>query len=113
MQREGLMHQELDEQRLIEQERFLEGTVSVREVLVYVEQDRYLSLSEAAEYLPFCKLTISKHLREIPHFRYNRKIFFRKSELDQWAERWRVRPEDGELLDRAVELADQMLGREG
>ena len=86
------MNQDANEKTLMEQERFLEATVSVREILNYVEQDRYMTLKEAAEYLPFCKLTISKHLKEIPHFRYNRKIFFRKSELDQWAERFRVRP---------------------
>ncbi len=103
----------LDERRLAEQERFLEGTVSVREILNYVESDKYLSLTEAAKYLPFCKLTISKHLKEIPHFRYNRKIFFRKSELDQWAERWRVRPEDSEALNRAMEIASQMLAEKG
>ncbi len=107
------MEQELNERQLMEQERFLEATVSVKELLNYVEQDRYMTLKEAAEYLPFCKLTISKHLKEIPHFRYNRKIFFRKSELDRWAERFRVRPEDSEVLDRAMELVDQMLGREG
>lgn len=107
------MNQDANEQTLMEQERFLEATVSVREILNYVEQDRYMTLKEAAEYLPFCKLTISKHLKEIPHFRYNRKIFFRKSELDQWAERFRVRPEDSKVLDRAMELAGQMLRREG
>ena len=106
------MSQELDEQRLKEQERFLEGIVSVREILAYVAQDRYLSLTEAAEYLPFCKLTISKHLPEIPHFRYNRKIFFRKSDLDQWAERYRVRPEDKEVLDKAMEIAERMLAKD-
>lgn len=107
------MEQELDERRLMEQGQFLGGTVSVREILAYIESDKYLSLKEAAAYLPFCKLTISKHLKEIPHFRYNRKIFFRKSELDRWAERWRVRPEDSEALDRAMEMAEEMLGRKG
>ncbi len=98
------------ERNLADQEHVLAGTVSVAEILAFIEQDRYMTLKEAAAYLPFCALTISKHLREIPHFRYNRKIFFRKSELDQWAERWRVHTDD---VDKAMQMAEEMLGQEG
>ncbi len=97
------------ERNLADQEHVLSGTVSVAEILAFIEQDRYMTLKQAAEYLPFCKLTISKHLKEIPHFRYNRKIFFRKSELDQWAERWRVHTDD---LDKAWQIAEEMLSKE-
>ena len=95
------------ERSLKDQEHVLNGTVSVAEIIAYIEQDKYLTLKEAAEYLPFCALTISKHLKEIPHFRYNRKLFFRKSELDQWAERWRVHTDD---VDKAMQMAEEMLG---
>ena len=97
------------ERSLAEQAHVLGGTVSVAEIFPFIEQDRYMSLKEAAEYLPFCALTISKHLKEIPHFRYNRKLFFRKSELDQWAEHWRVRTDD---LDKAMQIAEEMLSKE-
>ena len=85
----------------------LEGTlVSVKEILAYLETDRYLSLKEAAEYLPLSERTIREHLKTIPHFRCGRKIIFRKSELDRWMESFRVRDKD---LDRAMRLAKEML----
>ena len=85
----------------------LEGTVvSVKEILAYLETDRYLSLKEAADYLPLSERTIREHLKTIPHFRCGRKIIFRKSELDRWMESFRVRDQD---LDAAMRLAKEML----
>ena len=89
-----------------QQARVLDGTVAVREVLNYIEDDRYMDLKEAAQYLPLSKRTIWGHLKTIPHFRYGSKVIFRKSELDQWMETFRVRDQD---LDRAMKMAEKML----
>ncbi len=82
------------------------GTVSVREVLTYMSQDRYMDLKEAARYLCLSQRTIREHLKTIPHYRFGKKIFFKRSTLDEWVERFRVR-DDG--LEEALELAEEML----
>ena len=97
----------MDEQRLKDQEQILDAVVSVREVLNFIQSDRYMDLKEAAEYLPLSERTIRQHLNEIPHFRYGKKIIFRRSELDQWIEGFRVRDQD---LDQAMKMAKEMLG---
>ena len=96
----------MSERTQAEREQVLDGTVSVREVLNFIESDRYLDLKEAAEYLPLSERTLREHLNEIPHFRYGKKIIFRKSELDQWMETFRVRDQD---LDVAMKKAEEML----
>ena len=97
----------LDQVQMNEQEQILDGVVSVREVLNFIESDRYLDLKEVTEYLPLSERTIREHLNEIPHFRYGKKIIFRKSELDQWMEKFRVKDQD---LDQAMKMAEEMLG---
>ena len=83
------------------------GTVSVREVLTYMSQDRYLDLKEAAKYLPLSERSIREHLQTIPHYRFGKKIFFKRSQLDEWIEQFRVRDFS---LDKAVQIAEEMLG---
>ena len=94
------------ERTAAEMERIEESLISVAEVLAYLETDRYLSLKEAAEYLPLSERTIREHLKVIPHFRYGKKIIFRRSELDGWIESFRVRDQD---LDVAMRKAEEML----
>jgi len=89
-----------------EGEQIEQSTISVREVLAYLEADRYLDLKEAAEYIPLSERTIRQHLKTIPHFRCGRKIIFRKSELDRWMEAFRVSDQD---LDSAMRLAKEMM----
>jgi len=96
----------LDEVQMSKQEQILDAVVSVREILNFIESDRYLDLKEAAEYLPLSERTIRQHLKEIPCFRYGKKIIFKKSELDQWMEGFRVRDQD---LDQAMKMAEEML----
>jgi len=90
----------------MEQEKFLEGTVSVREILNFIESDRFMDLKGAAAYLPLSKKTIRQHLDEIPHFKCGGKFIFKKSEIDQWMELFRVQDQD---LDAAMKMAKQML----
>ena len=97
----------MSERTLTEQQAgVLNGTLSVREVLAYLETDRYLDLKEAAQYLPLSERTIRQHLKTIPHFRCGKKIIFRRSELDRWMETFRVKEPD---LDKAMEIAEEML----
>ena len=85
----------------------LEGTVvSVHEVMAYLEKDRYMSLQEAAEYLCLSQRTIRENLKSIRHYRYGRKIIFKRSTLDEWVEQFLVRNDD---LEEALELAEELL----
>ena len=98
---------ELTEEKL---QRQPAGTVSVRELLAYLDRDRYLSLPEAAKYLCLSQRTLREHLKSIVHYRYGRKIIFKRSQLDSWVETFRVRDDD---LDVAVQIAEEMLGKAG
>ncbi len=97
----------VEERAVVEKEQIEQSTISVREVLVYLETDRFMDLKEVTEYLPLSERTIRDHLNEIPHFRYGKKIIFKKSELDRWMETLRVRDQD---LDAAVKMAEELLG---
>ena len=100
------------ERRLKEQEFILGAVVSVREVLAYIAQDKYLTLSEAAVYTRLGERTIRRRLHEIrPRpIRVGNRLLFKKSDLDQWMETYRLRdlPRD---LDEAVSIAEEMLGK--
>ncbi len=63
--------------------------VSAREILAYVDRDRYLDKREAAAYTCLSTRNLETRLPEIPHFRVGQKILFRKSELDRWMETYR------------------------
>ena len=70
--------------------RDLEGAVvSVQEILAYVDRDRYLDKRQAAAYTSLSTRNLESRLGEIPHFLVGNKILFKKSELDQWIERFR------------------------
>lgn len=53
------------------------GTVTITEVL---------NLNQAAEYVSLSKSAIYKKTseRSIPHFKQGKKLFFKRSELDDW-----------------------------
>ena len=83
-----------------------EGLLNFDDVLPYLRQDRFLSLKEAAAYLSMQP----RKLREIlpPQLRFRvsgKKILVRKSELDQFMEKYRERPQADlkRLADEAVE----------
>ena len=95
-----------DRERAPAQQELLSAVVSVREVLGYLEADRFMDLKETVEYLPLSERTIREHLNEIPHFRCGRKLVFRRSEIDRWMEGYRV---TGKEVDEALELAEEIL----
>ena len=54
-------------------------------MLAYLDQDRYLTLAQASEYLSISQRTIRGLLGEIVHYRVGSKmLLFKKSELDAW-----------------------------
>jgi excisionase family DNA binding protein len=86
----------------------LDGTlVSVKEILGYLTQDRYMGKREAAAYTGLSTRTLESNLDEIPHFRVGKKILFKKSELDRWMETHREG--DSHSLDRIVDGAIESL----
>ena len=97
----------MNERTQTEREQLLNGTVSVREVLNFIEQDRYFDVLQASEYVHLSKRYIRQHLKQIPHYRVgSRKLLFKKSELDSWMKQWRERDLS---LDEATKLAEEML----
>ena len=59
------------------------GTVTITEVL---------NLNQAAEYVSLSKSAIYKKTseRNIPHFKQGKKLFFKRSELDDWLSQNRI-----------------------
>lgn len=83
-----------------------QGFVSVSEILDYLAQDRYLSMSEAAAYTGLSERTLRSRLQEIPRYRPGGKLLFRKSELDEWMLRYRECENSidlGRLADEVLE----------
>jgi excisionase family DNA binding protein len=81
-----------------------QGTVSVQEILAYIERDRYMSLNDAVRYLPLSERTLRERLRQIPHYRVGAKLLFRKSEFDGWMQKHREQSPALDL-DRLAEEA--------
>jgi len=65
-----------------------------------------MDLQEAAEYLCLSQRTLRGHLKSIPHYRYGRKIIFKRSTLDQWLEQFLVQDDD---LEEAVLISEELL----
>ena len=82
----------------------IDGTVSVQEVLLHFDRDRYMDKREAATYTSLSTRNLEARLPEIPHYRVGKKILFKKSEIDKWMETYR---EGGtQNLDR---IADEVI----
>ncbi len=84
--------------------------VSIQEVLLSFDRDRYMDKRGAAEYTSLSVRNLESHLDEIPHFRVGNKILFKKSELDRWMETHREG--DSHDLDKIADDAVKTL-REG
>ena len=81
------------------------GTISVHEVLAYVQNDRYMTLAQTLEYLPLSERNIRNRLSGIPHYRVGKKLLFKRSELDSWMQNYR---EEAEGLDPS-HLAEEVI----
>src|SRR4051812_32562303 len=71
-----------------------QATVSVAEVIRYLERDSYMSARRAAEYLDMSERSLSRFLHQIPHYRPGGKKLFKRSDLDLWMEHYRREPLD-------------------
>jgi len=88
-----------------ERERIEESLISVREVLAYLDQDRYLNLAQASEYLSISTRTI-RDRDDIPRYRIGTKmLLFKRSELDGWMAQYREGgdTELNQLVDETLE----------
>ncbi len=93
------------ERTAAEREQIEQSLISVREVLAYLDPDRYLNLAEASKYLSMSTRTIRDRLDEIPHYRVGSKmLLFKKSELDEWMLQFRKGgdAELGQLVDETL-----------
>src|SRR5262245_23963752 len=88
------------------------GLIDIREVLKYLESDRYLGKCEAAQYLGLGVRTLEAR-KDIPRFRLpaeNKrcgKVLFKKSELDRWMEANRITGDEQQDLRKIAEEAFQ------
>ena len=92
-------------ERTVEKERIEQSLIGVREVLAYLDPDRYLNLAQASEYLSISQRTIRGLLDEIPHYRVGSKmLLFKKSELDAWLDQYREGGKDdlNELVNETL-----------
>lgn len=87
-----------------------EGKISVKEIIGFRSQDRYLSMPETVAYIGLSERTVRKLLEEIPHFRVGSKLLFRKSELDSWILRYRELGTEVDLGKIAGEALQGILG---
>ena len=93
-----------------ERERIELSLISVREVLPYLEQDRFFNLAEASKYLSMSTRTLRDRLDDIPHYRVGSKmLLFKRSELDEWMLQYREGGKD-ELDDLVNETLVSVLG---
>ncbi len=83
-----------------EKERIEERLITVREVLSYLETDRFMDLKEASEYLSISTRTL-RDQDDLPRYRVGKLLRFKKSELDEWMLKHREggNGELGELVD--------------
>lgn len=83
----------------------LHGTVSVQEILAYIQSDYYMTKTGLSSYLSISPRTIENLMDEIPYYKLGRRVLFRKSEIDQWMQRHHQAPDISELraiADEAV-----------
>lgn len=89
---------------MCELEQTPKATVSVKEVIRYLESARYLDKREAATFLHISVRNVTSRLSEIPHFRLGKKVLFKLSELQRYMEEKRERTVDlNRIVDEVLE----------
>lgn len=73
------------------------------EMFTQIGSKSILNMAEAAVYTGFTKAFLYKQTsdRAIPHFKKNRKVLFKKQELDDWLTENRIRT-DAEINSKAT-----------
>ena len=88
-----------------------QGLVNISDILMYLEQDRFLSLTEAAAYLSMGPKKLRSILPAALRFRVSgKKIWVKKSEIDLLMEGFRERPQK-DLKRLADEAVESVLGK--
>ena len=105
---------------LVRAARILRGSVSVWEILVYLETDRYMTRRTAAAYIDHSDRIIEAAVRagQLRAFRIGKKILLRKFDIDAWILAGEVTQEGRgvgkrdlqKLMDRAIETAKAKRG---
>ena len=93
---------------LVDEQRQPTGTISVHEVLAYVQNDRYMTLAQTLEYLPLSERNIRNRLPGIPHYRVGKKLLFKRSELDSWMQNYREEAEGLDISRLAEEALEKL-----
>jgi len=83
--------------------------VSVRDILIYLREDRYLDKAESAKYLGVGLRTFEGWMDQIPKYRPGGKALFRKSELDAFMKRHLELPAEVDLERLADEAVAAIL----
>jgi len=83
--------------------------VSVRDVLQYLETDRYMDKRQSAEYCGVSVRTFESWMDQLPKYRPGGKALFKKSELDQFMRRHLEAPTDVDLEKLADEAVAAVL----
>ncbi|MDA2933953.1 helix-turn-helix domain-containing protein [Acidobacteria bacterium AH-259-D05] len=81
----------------------LSGTVTVQEILAYLQSDYYMTKRDLSRYLSVSLRTIENLMVEIPHYKLGRRVLFRKNEIDQWMMQYHQAPNISELKELANE----------
>ncbi len=61
----------------------------------------WMRTNDAAEYLGVTRSALYSRIREIPHYRFERMLLFRRTDLDPWVESHRVDP--APRIDRRID----------
>lgn len=98
-----------------EAKRILDGTVSVWEILSYIQADCWLSKKSAAQYSAHGEARLEEAIRagELHAYNCGKKIVIRKSDIDAWILAHEAKPRDSKidktdlqsLMDRAMKFA--------
>ena len=69
----------------------LQGTVSVQDILAYLDRDSYIGLADLCEYLSVEERTARDLIkRGLPCYRLSHKLIrFKRSEVDRWILKFR------------------------
>jgi excisionase family DNA binding protein len=84
------------------------ATISVSEVIRYLQRDSYLPMKQAAEYLGLSPRFLASRKFEIRHYRRGGKILFKRSDLDEWIEQHRREPVQMDLKRLVNQVVEQV-----
>lgn len=56
-------------------------------------EDRYLNVKQLSDYIGMSTQWVYNNMKNLPHINLNRKPLFKKSDIDQWLEQFRVKPQ--------------------